>query len=319
MTGVTSAADGQGAAILRTHRSSLVEKVLEYRFLAGVTAELLRRDAAFDVMRSDVDCHGHDLVIEANRIMRHIQLKAMVAGGKRADVTIHAALAAKASGCVVWMIYDPSTFEPLSFRWFGGPPGEAMPDPGERVARHARANAEGIKAERAMHRVIKGGRFSELPDFATLVDVLFGTAREAGDDLDILARQLRFRVPETGMTDWVEKVGEGHFAAIPGDLDWDGSVELAHLVDGYSLAEEARLGDPMDYEQRRLACAQATGAWLGGPLELWTTLFLEHRRWRFSSPFEPSNDMRALLDRLVGQLREALVARPTISTRRNAA
>jgi hypothetical protein len=319
MKGMTATADGQGAALLRTHRSSLVEKVLEYRFLAGVTAELLQRDAVFDVMRSDVDCHGHDLVIEANGIVRHVQLKAMAAGGKRADVTIHATLAAKASGCVVWMIYDPATFEPVSFRWFGGAPGEPMSDPGASIARHARANVEGIKAERPMHRVIKGSRFSELPDFATLVDALFGSMRDVSFDADMLARHLRSREPNSGTLSWLLRVRDSDFTAIPEGLDWDGSVELAHLVDGYALAEEAGLGDPMDYAERRLTCAQALGTWLGGPLELWITLFLEHRRWRFSNPYEPGTEMQALLDRLVRQLREALVAEVTKSTRRNAA
>lgn len=308
MTGTITAAD-EGGALLRTHRSSLVEKVLEYHFLAGVTAELLGRDMPFDVMRSDVDCHGHDIVIEANGIVRHIQLKAMASGGKRADVTIHAALATKASSCVAWMIYDPVTFEPVLFRWFGGAPGQPMPNPGERLARHARANSEGVKAARPMHRVIKGSRFRELPDFATVVDVLFGSGRDTRNDFDLLQMHLCSRDLEPGIPSWLHDVRQGDYTAIPKGLDWNRSAELAHLVDGYALAGEAGLGDAMELAGRRLAYAQATGSWLGGPLELWMTLFLEHRRWRFSSPFEPGTEMQGLLDGLVQQLREALVDR----------
>src|SRR6476620_10460783 len=65
------------------HASSCLEKVLEHRFLAELTSALwLGGVRDFEVLRSDVDSHGYDLVIEANGILRHIQLKAMVCGGK---------------------------------------------------------------------------------------------------------------------------------------------------------------------------------------------------------------------------------------------
>lgn len=98
------------------YRSSAREKVLEYRFLADLTAELFLRDMGFDVLRSDVDALGHDLVIEANGVIRHIQLKAMYRGGKRTRLTANIRLAARPSGCIVWMIYDPVTLGLVSFR-----------------------------------------------------------------------------------------------------------------------------------------------------------------------------------------------------------
>ena len=161
---------------LRTHRSSVLEKVLEYRFVAALTTELFRRDIEFAVLRSDVDCDGSDLVIEANGIIRHIQLKGVVRGGARANVTINTRLAAKPSGCVVWMVYDPDSLELGPFRWFGATPGSPLPPLGDRLGRHSKANAQGVKTERPAHRIVRGGLFERLDSIPELVDRLFGAA-----------------------------------------------------------------------------------------------------------------------------------------------
>jgi len=163
-------------ADLRTHRSSVLEKVLEYRFLAVLTTELLKCDIDFAVLRSDVDCDGSDLVIEAGGIIRHIQLKGIVRGGTRANVTVNTRLARKPSGCVVWMVYDPDSLELGPFRWFGATPGSPLPALGDKLARHSRGNAEGIKAERPAHRIVRGGLFERIDGVPALVDRLFGPA-----------------------------------------------------------------------------------------------------------------------------------------------
>jgi hypothetical protein len=38
---------------------------------------------------------------------------------------------------------------------------------------------------------------------------------------------------------------------------------------------------------------------------LWTTLFLEHRRWRFASPHEPEGEALDHLEQLVAALHSA--------------
>lgn len=162
-----------------SHRSSAIEKVLEYQFLAMLTRELVHRDAEFEVLRGDVDDSGHDIVIEADGMLRHIQLKAMVKGGKRANVTINTKLSRKASGCVIWMVYDPVTLNLGPFRWFGGLPSEPLPPLGERIARHSKGNAEGVKTERPGHRVVPMGHFETLATIGELVNRLFGTVTEA--------------------------------------------------------------------------------------------------------------------------------------------
>lgn len=162
------------APVAISHRSSALEKVLEYRFLAELGAELWHRGMEFEVLRDDVDAHGHDLVIETAGILRYIQLKAMMKGGKRADVTVNTRLATKSSGCVIWMTYDPATLELGPFRWFGGKPGEPLQGLGDKVARHSKGNAAGEKSERPAHRVIPRGTFEMLESVAVLADRLFG-------------------------------------------------------------------------------------------------------------------------------------------------
>jgi hypothetical protein len=291
---------GGGAWRLQTHGSGLLEQVLEYQFLGMLSAELLRRGMRFEVLRGDFDLNGHDVVIEAGGIMRHIQLKGMAAGGKTRRVPINTRLQAKPSGCVVWMTYDPDSLEITGLRWFGGAPGERLPALGDRVARHTRANREGLKGERPHIRILPASRFVDVPDAAAMADRLFGAAEHA-----ILRKHLaECGEPASG---WLRAVQAGNFAAIPADLRWAQSIAFAHLVHGYDLAEELGLGNPFTYAERQLAAAKEAGEWAGSATELWITLFLEHRRWRFSSPHLPDTSMVCLLDTLVRQLRDALV------------
>lgn len=169
-------ADGAMPGI--SHRSSAIEKVLEYQFLGLLTRELMYRGAEFEVLRGDVDDCGHDLVIEADGVLRHIQLKAMVRGGKRANVTVNTRLARKSSGCVVWMTWDPATLELGPFRWFGGTPGEPLPTLGDRIAKHSKGNGKGEKNARPAHRVVPRGRFETLTSIGELADRMFGPATE---------------------------------------------------------------------------------------------------------------------------------------------
>ena len=56
------------------------EKILEHRLVSDLAELMLRRGVELDVMRSDLDAQGHDVVLEAAGVIRHVQLKAMAAG-----------------------------------------------------------------------------------------------------------------------------------------------------------------------------------------------------------------------------------------------
>ena len=69
------------------------EKILEHRLVSDLAELMMRRGVAIDVMRGEFDAHGHDVVLEAAGVLRHVQLKAMVTGGKRRDVNVNHAQA----------------------------------------------------------------------------------------------------------------------------------------------------------------------------------------------------------------------------------
>lgn len=160
---------------LQTHGSKMVEQALEYQLLAELTAGHLRRGVAYEVLRGDFDTSGYDVVMEAKRVTRHIQLKACILGGKASSVPIHTALASsKPSGCVVRMRYDPGTLSITEFGWFGDEAGHPLPPLGDRVVKHSRGNSSGVKAPRPSLRSLPASKFSKLQDAAGLLDKLFG-------------------------------------------------------------------------------------------------------------------------------------------------
>ena len=105
----------------------MIEKILEYRFLAELTSELYWRDTPFDVMRGDVDHHGYDLAIEANGILRHIQLKGIKAKGQAGDWEFNVNLWQRGSGCIVILEHEEHCRKISGIRFLGGPPGRPLP------------------------------------------------------------------------------------------------------------------------------------------------------------------------------------------------
>ena len=144
----------------------LLGELLKYFWLAGTHAE---------VLKPNVDDAGYDVVIEADGIMRHIQFKGSYSGAKTARQKVHLELGKKPSGCVIWMIFEPETLAFESFRWFGGRPGEPLPNIEEfKVAKHTKGDAEGTKKERPQVRVVPRGKFEVVDTIPDLVNRLFG-------------------------------------------------------------------------------------------------------------------------------------------------
>lgn len=159
--------------------SSVQEKILEHQFVAALTSCLWRRGFRdIEVLRSEADAFGHDLVIEAGGIIRHIQLKTSVRTAKTARVQINTRLAAKPSGCVIWFLYDADALDIGPFRWFGSEPGISMPDLGDRIAKHSKGNREGYKAQRSGLRVLPKARFTTVETIEELASILFGALPE---------------------------------------------------------------------------------------------------------------------------------------------
>ncbi|CAN5422935.1 hypothetical protein BH10PSE2_BH10PSE2_10600 [soil metagenome] len=268
------------------HASVLREKVFEHIFLADMTRALLQAGRRCEVLRAEFDGSGFDLALEADGVLRHIQLKAMRADGKRSDVDIHTALAAKPSGCVIWMLVDPVTFATTAWRWFGGAPGEPLPSLGDKIVRHAKANSEGEKTERPDLRKVGRGRFETVATMDSLIERLFGDAH-AREILRLKAHLARQPVLACSAPAWMRLVQQGMFDALPEQVNPDESVDLAHMVDGYALAG---LGTP-DAIQMALAGRRPDNFNDLGPAALWAAMFVEHRRLRFGQG-ESKEDLR---------------------------
>ena len=130
------------------------------------------REQLLEVLRSEVDAAGYDVVFECGPIVRHVQLKASDAGGKTSRQTINTRLADKPSGCVVWVVYTERMADhrlDLSYLWFGGSPGEPLPGLGDLEGRDPRS-----KKPKPGKRVVPRSRFERVPSTALLVERLFG-------------------------------------------------------------------------------------------------------------------------------------------------
>src|SRR5882757_1117754 len=131
--------------------SSLREQALGHRFLADLLS-LMWRDGRRDieVLKSEVDRAGYDIVLEANGIIRHVQLKSSFIGSTVRDVSVNTRLLTKPGGCVIWLEFDPDSLALKKYLWFGGVPGSTLPNLGSKVSRHSKANSRGQKLERPM-------------------------------------------------------------------------------------------------------------------------------------------------------------------------
>ncbi len=155
--------------------SSLREKVIEHLFVGELLRTLWRRGIRdFEVLRAEVDRSGYDLAMECSGVFRHIQLKSSYRGSATQSVDVNVNLRRKPSGCVIWIMFDAASLELGPFLWLGGVPREKLPDLGERMARHTKADATGKKAERPDLRVVRRSQFSQLADTDAVLAALFG-------------------------------------------------------------------------------------------------------------------------------------------------
>lgn len=254
------------------------EQLLEHQLLGEIVRRMLLAGRRCEVLRAEFDASGHDVVLESDGVLRHVQLKAMRADGRRADVNIHTALADKPSGCVIWMLVDPATLTATEFLWFGSAPGRSLPDLGDRTVKHSKGDATGAKAVRPDLRKVRRSQFERVADQEVLIERLFGTTLQR--DTRSLRRHLRQQplVPADA-PGWLAHAQAGRFETLPDKLDQDELIAFAHLVDGYVLSGTQGPAEAAAFVER----VERVGDRGVDPLpsDLWAALFLEHRRLRF--------------------------------------
>lgn len=157
-------------------QSSYREKTLEHIFVGECLKALWRRgvyDA--EVLRSEVDGAGYDVVLEHGGIVRHIQLKASHSAARTARQTLHGNLSTKPGGCAIWVIFNDETLDLGPFYWLGNAPGMPLKELREFPrAKRTTGNSKGIKPERVNSFSVPRRRFRKLLTMDEVVTELFG-------------------------------------------------------------------------------------------------------------------------------------------------
>jgi hypothetical protein len=155
--------------------STLRERIVEHVFVGEALRALWCRGIVdVEVLRSEFDAHGYDLVMARSTIVRHIQFKTGKSA-KPGDVSVSVTLADKPSGCVLWIrVSDNLDIGP--FFWFGGEPGRPLPPiEGFEIPKRATHNKDGERPLRKHHRLIPANKFLRLESISDVLDKLFET------------------------------------------------------------------------------------------------------------------------------------------------
>ena len=162
-----------------SEHSSYREKLIEHLFIGELLKlSWIEGDCELEIGKPEVDNSGYDVIIEAHRVIRHVQLKASYIGGKTSRQKIHVKLSDKPSGCIVWIYFNEDTLELGPFLFFGGEPGQPLPSlDNTKIARHTKGDQEGYKAERPNIRELNKGSFAKYETIKDIHHALFGSAK----------------------------------------------------------------------------------------------------------------------------------------------
>jgi hypothetical protein len=129
--------------------SRFFENLLEHRFAFDLARQLVlsEKPRLLNIMRSEVDAFGVDLVLSVAGTSRHVQMKTRSGSPPANAYAISEAIWSIANGCVVWMRYDPTSLEPTSYNLFGLP----LPPMGDYKLAD-RSGFRMVKMQQANHR-----------------------------------------------------------------------------------------------------------------------------------------------------------------------
>lgn len=104
-------------------KSRFFENLLEHRFLHDLSRHYaLEEEPRFlNVLRSDVDMFGIDLVLALGDQIRHVQLKTRSRKPPSKPYDISELVWKEKHGCVIWICYNPSNLEPIDYWVLGFP------------------------------------------------------------------------------------------------------------------------------------------------------------------------------------------------------
>ena len=142
-------------------KSNFFEQLVEHAFISELLQEAwFRYGKTVEVLRSEIDTSGYDLLLECNGVIRHVELKTSGTEARRSFQNINMVLAQKPSGCVIWIVREENETENrvnLKYLFFGNAPGEPLSSLETfKIAKHTKGNAKGFKKERPLIRGVRG-------------------------------------------------------------------------------------------------------------------------------------------------------------------
>ena len=148
-------------------RSNYRESLIEKQFLHSLLDALWPEEV--EVLRPDVDLGGYDLVLEARGEVRHLQLKSALHRFKKQNRIVRGRLSSKPAGCVLCIVIGDD-LKPDHYRWFGGAPGERLPD----LTNHPIAMRPGTRKQRLDAYEVPAECFRRVDRIEQLIEALFG-------------------------------------------------------------------------------------------------------------------------------------------------
>lgn len=177
---------------LNSHQESGYREIfIEHLFISDLLQHCaFVRDHKVEVLRSEVDNSGYDLVLEHGDVIRHVQLKS----GSGQSVDVNVKLQDHVGGCVVWMRWkhDAPARAILEYRWFGNPPNQQTRDLGPEKPPKRGKPGEFVESKRRLRR----GLFNPATGWCgidVLADHLFASTPREQEVLERTARLPRPR------------------------------------------------------------------------------------------------------------------------------
>lgn len=139
--------------------SRLMESLLEHRFIYDLARHLLlsRKPRVLNVLKSEVDMFGFDLVLATHSQTVHIQMKTRSGKPTNSPFNLSEQLWKLSNAGTIWMLYDAGTLEPTSYSVLGFP----MP-PMSGFEKSERHGFLSVKMKQANHRRLSIGGVADL-------------------------------------------------------------------------------------------------------------------------------------------------------------
>ena len=149
-------------------RSSARESMLEHVFVSELLQESwFTREQTLEVLHSEVDAYGYDLVLRSNNVVRWVQLKTSEGGRKKQ--TVSRLLLDLPGACVILLRFSTTNNRiKLQYDVYGGSPDQPLADPGNGPGVHSitkkerpstilirAAQFEGVKSQRVVYKLVR--------------------------------------------------------------------------------------------------------------------------------------------------------------------